>query len=140
MYNILMKNIRCFSDEQIVPVKPLTILVGENSSGKSTFLASTRLAWDLVKGSRQIDFNEDLFILGSFDQIATYRGGKSGRAKEFTIGVQIEVKKKGADNKFSPRPRGDSGGIRGGRSASDKLGQLRHRRHVFRLEKDICPD
>src|SRR3972149_11674974 len=98
MYNILMKNIRCFSGEKSFPVKPITILIGENSSGKTTFLASTRLAWDLVRGRRQIDFNEDPFILGSFDQIATYRGGKAGRAKEFTVGVQIEVKKKGADN------------------------------------------
>src|SRR5438045_645221 len=94
MYDVVIKNVRCFPDKQIVPIKPLTILVGENSSGKSTFLASTRLAWDIFHGKRQLDFNEDPFVLGSFDQIATYRGGKAGRAKEFNVGLQVEVNRK----------------------------------------------
>src|SRR5437773_1611743 len=93
MYDVVIKNVRCFPDKQIVPIKPITILVGENSSGKSTFLASTRLAWDIFHGKRQFDFNEDPFVLGSFDQIATYRGGKAGRAREFHVGLHIETKK-----------------------------------------------
>lgn len=94
MYNIHLKNIRCFSEEQSVPIKPITILIGENSSGKSTFLSTIRIAWDLLQGKQILDFNEDPFILGSFDQIATYRGGSVGRAKEFYVGMQIQIPRK----------------------------------------------
>ena len=34
------EGIRCFSSAQDAIVRPLTLLVGENSSGKSTFLDS----------------------------------------------------------------------------------------------------
>ncbi|HVT14757.1 MAG TPA: AAA family ATPase [Thermoanaerobaculia bacterium] len=73
---------------------PLTILVGENSSGKSTFLALVRLAWDLAAGTvssnLKLDFNEEPFLLGSYDQIATYRGGQAGRAPQFSIGMRVD--------------------------------------------------
>jgi predicted ATPase len=75
-------------------------LVGENSSGKSTFLAATRIAWDLCQGKKRIDFNEDPFNLGSFEQIATYRGGKAGRAKEFFVGAEFDLRKNRNSNKL----------------------------------------
>ncbi len=98
MDRITLRNIRCFSDEQIVPIRPITILVGENSSGKSTFLAAIRLAWDICKGKNLIDFNEDPFNLGSFEQIATYREGRTGRAKEFYIGAEFDPDAKSRTN------------------------------------------
>lgn len=97
MYNVIIKNVRCFSEEQFVPVKPITILIGENSSGKSTFLAATRIAWDLLQGKQNLDFNEEPFTLGLYDQIASYRGGKAGRAKGFTIGIHAEIEKSRKD-------------------------------------------
>jgi predicted ATPase len=100
MDSIFLKNIRCFYDEQTVPIRPITILVGENSSGKSTFLAATRIAWDLCQGKKRIDFNEDPFNLGSFEQIATYRGGKAGRAKEFFVGAEFDLRKNRNSNKL----------------------------------------
>lgn len=33
-----IKNLRCLTDTQKVPIRPITVLVGRNSSGKSTFL------------------------------------------------------------------------------------------------------
>ncbi|MBI1729759.1 AAA family ATPase [Candidatus Acetothermia bacterium] len=86
MDGITFENVRCFKSDQEIPIKPVTILVGENSTGKSTFLALTRIAHDLLDRITLLDFNEEPFLLGSFDQIATYIGGKSGRAKQFTIG------------------------------------------------------
>lgn len=45
---ISMRDIRCFADTQSVDMGKVTLLVGENSSGKSTFLgcynAFSRLA------------------------------------------------------------------------------------------------
>jgi predicted ATPase len=38
MNSIRIKNLRCLADTGDIPIKPLTILVGANSTGKSTFL------------------------------------------------------------------------------------------------------
>ena len=35
---IRLKNFRCFEDTGLIPIKPLTFLVGSNSSGKSSLL------------------------------------------------------------------------------------------------------
>lgn len=38
MDNLKIKNYRCFDDTGTVDIKPITVLVGANSSGKSSFL------------------------------------------------------------------------------------------------------
>ena len=38
MESLRLKNYRCFEDTGDIPIKPLTFLVGSNSSGKSSFL------------------------------------------------------------------------------------------------------
>ncbi len=92
MNQVVFEGIRCFHNYQSYPLKPVTLLVGENSSGKTTFLALTRIAWDVVEGDLREDiFNEEPFLLGSYDQIASYRGGKAGRAKSFTVGVKVPL-------------------------------------------------
>lgn len=69
-------------------IRPLTLLVGENSSGKSTFLALCQIASSVTNGfAQEFPFNEPPFSLGAYDQIASYRGGSAGRAKSFSIGV-----------------------------------------------------
>jgi predicted ATPase len=87
MDKLIMKDVRCFSDVE-APLAPLTILVGENSTGKSSFLALLRLAWDLVSGQRDLDFNEDPFRLGAYDHIARYHGGKGKRVTTFSLGLE----------------------------------------------------
>jgi hypothetical protein len=81
------EGIRCFSAPQDAVIRPLTLLVGENSSGKSTFLALCQIASSLSRGfTRKIPFNEPPFLLGAYDQIASYR---AGGAKSFSIGVSV---------------------------------------------------
>jgi predicted ATPase len=70
MDRVFFENVRCFSSRQVAALAPLTILVGENSSGKSTFLALVRLAWDVVASCRTPDFNEEPFLLGAYDQLS----------------------------------------------------------------------
>jgi hypothetical protein len=89
---LIIDKVRCFGSKQDVPIRPLTLLVGENSTGKTTFLASYRIAWDISSSSKPIDFNEDPFQLGTYDQIANYRFGPGGRAGEFEIGYRIDRK------------------------------------------------
>lgn len=89
--SLLIENFRCFAGVHPVPVRPLTILVGENSSGKSSFLAATRLAWDCgatLGSGRDPDFNEEPFQLGAYRQIATANGKKS--AARFSLGIGID--------------------------------------------------
>ena len=43
MNEIRLKNFRCFRDEQTARLAPLTLLVGENSTGKTSLLAMVRI-------------------------------------------------------------------------------------------------
>lgn len=90
MDKLILEGVRCFRSRQEVPLAPLTLLVGENSTGKTTFLAATRIAYDLVRGENEVNFNKEPFNLGSFSDIASYAGGKSGRAMFFDIGIEFD--------------------------------------------------
>jgi predicted ATPase len=86
MNKIIMENLRCFGGLHEVDLKPLTLLAGENSTGKTTFLAAIKIASELAAQNLEPDFNEEPFLLGAYDQIAHFRGGKAGRSQTFTIG------------------------------------------------------
>ena len=86
--SITLKNFRCFREEQTARLAPLTLLVGENSTGKTSFMAMIRALCDVLYGGRAPDFKEEPYDLGSFDEIAHYRGGKGGRADSFGAGFQ----------------------------------------------------
>lgn len=63
------EGIRCFRRKQRVRIAPLTLLVGENSSGKSTVLAVTKIAMDLATSRLSGEpFNEPPFQ-GAADEI-----------------------------------------------------------------------
>ena len=87
MDEITLKNFRCFREEQIARLAPLTLLVGENSTGKTSFMAMIRALWD-VAYRRVPDFKEDPYELGSFDEISHHRGGRGGRAASFEAGFK----------------------------------------------------
>ena len=78
MDSITLKNFRCFREEQTARLAPLTLLVGENSTGKTSFMAMVRALWDVCYRDRIPDFKEEPYDLGSFDEIAHHRGGKGG--------------------------------------------------------------
>ena len=92
--NVKLKDFRCFREEQTARLAPLTLLVGENSTGKTSFLAMIRILWDLAFSSRYPDFKEDPYDLGSFDEIAHHRGGRGGRATAFETGFGVESGRK----------------------------------------------
>ena len=86
MDEITLKNFRCFREEQTARLAPLTLLVGENSTGKTSFLAMIRALWDVAYRRTDPDFKEEPYDLGSFDEIAHHRGGRGGRAETFEAG------------------------------------------------------
>lgn len=83
---ITLENVRGFEGKHEFDIRPLTILIGENSSGKTTLLAIISAILNRDFPTTENLFNRAPFELGSFDTIATYRGGKYGRAAFFTIG------------------------------------------------------
>ena len=100
MNSITLKNFRCFREEQTARLAPLTLLVGENSTGKTSFMAMIRALWDQCYLGRIPDFKEEPYDLGSYDEIAHYRGGKGGRAKSFEAGFDFNYVPSGADAKL----------------------------------------
>ncbi len=88
MDSVTLENFRCFREKQTVRLAPLTLLVGENSTGKTSFLALLRILDTLQQGAPIVDFKEEPFDLGSFDDIAHFRGGRAGRADSFVVGYQ----------------------------------------------------
>ena len=88
MDRITLENYRCFRERQSARLAPLTLLVGENSTGKTSFMAMVRALQDLAYRSRIPDFKERPYDLGSYDEIANFRGGSAGRAREFSAGFK----------------------------------------------------
>lgn len=91
-----MQNFRSFQNTGLVDIRPITIIVGENSSGKTSFLAGIRSLLSSFNNKPDTIFNAEPFFLGGFDQIAHYRGGKGGRAHEFSLRIVIPLTTKGA--------------------------------------------
>ena len=62
---------------QTAHLAPLTLLVGENSTGKTSFLAAVRAICDVAFRQRENpDFREPPYDLGSFPEIVHGRSGK----------------------------------------------------------------
>lgn len=101
MTAITLKNVRCFVEPQPVPIAPLTLLVGENSTGKSTFLAMTRVLAEALGHFPKVNFNEAPFRLGAFRDIANHRPD-GGQADSFSVGLTRSI------------PTGMVGDVRGG--------------------------
>lgn len=100
MEQLSLRDVRCFRGSRKISVKPLTFLIGENSTGKSTVLALIRLAWDISFRRGEPDFNEEPFSLGAFDEVSHFHGGQGKRARTFSIGYKFPVRaftKKPAD-------------------------------------------
>ena len=81
-----MEEVRCFSERQTLEIRPLTFLVGENSTGKTTALACFHvLANYLQRGG--VDFNSHPYSMGTFKDIV-----RNSRKKEkaFKLGIAYE--------------------------------------------------
>lgn len=89
MDELIIEGVRCFRERQEVPLRPITLLVGENSTGKTTFLAMARLARDMCEAKPPLDFNEEPFLLGGFENVVSFRSNARGPASTFTVGLRV---------------------------------------------------
>ena len=85
---IRLQDFRCFREQQAARLAPLTLLVGDNSTGKTSFLAAVRAAWDAAHGSGDPDFRKPPFDLGAFPDIVHSRGGRGKASNSFAIGLR----------------------------------------------------
>ena len=97
MNQIAVKNFRCFREEQTARLAPLTLLVGENSSGKTSLMAMIRALWEVAYSRTEPDFNEKPYYLGSFDDILYHRGGKGTRATSIEAGFKTSHRLRAAN-------------------------------------------
>ena len=83
MKKITLENFRCFHEKQVAHLAPLTLLVGDNSTGKTSFLAMIRALWDCIYSHQIPNFKEDPFDLGSFEEIAYRHNGTTPQVSTF---------------------------------------------------------
>ena len=88
MFSVRMRDFRNFHDTNYVDLRRITLLVGENSAGKTSFLAGCRYLFESFSRQEGASFNRSPYFLGGFQQIAHYRGGRGGRAKEFSLSIK----------------------------------------------------
>lgn len=72
----VMEDVRCFAERQKFEIKPLTFLVGENSTGKSTTLGCLQVLGNSLGNRKDIrtpylDFNVDPYSMGNFKDIVS---------------------------------------------------------------------
>ena len=81
-----MEEVRCFSERQTLEIRPLTFLVGENSTGKTTALACFHVLANYLRGEG-VDFNSHPYSMGTFKDIV-----RNSRKKEkaFKLGIAYE--------------------------------------------------
>jgi hypothetical protein len=83
---LLLENVRCFYGRHEITIRPLTLLVGENSSGKTTTLAMLSAALTVNTYGLNPDFSAPPFDLGGYESIASKIPGREQVADAFGIG------------------------------------------------------
>ena len=85
-----MEEVRCFAERQEFNIRPLTFLVGENSTGKTTALACFQVLANYLC-DKEIDFNADPYSMGTFrDIVRNSRKTEKAFTLGFTFGGENE--------------------------------------------------
>ena len=91
MEQVRLHNYRCFRQEQTARLGRLTLLVGENSTGKTSFLAILRALWNIASRESVPNFREPPYDLGRFREIAHHRGARGRSASTFSAGFTAKI-------------------------------------------------
>ncbi len=87
---LILENVRCFAGRHEVPIRPLTLLIGENSSGKTTVLASLAAVTNDWFPFSTDAIHEAPYQLGAFDTIVSSFPRGADRPTQFAIGWHCE--------------------------------------------------
>ena len=88
MNRVTLQNYRCFREKQSARLAPLTFLVGENSTGKTSFLAMLRALWQVAFQDRIPDFRQPPYDLGAFEDVVHNHGANGGRQDSVDAGFE----------------------------------------------------
>ncbi|MGR3914867.1 MAG: AAA family ATPase [Gammaproteobacteria bacterium] len=95
---ITLKDVRCFGGRQEFNIRPLTFLVGENSTGKSTVLGCMQALGDFVAMRRMpffnrpaFDLNADPYKMGAFADIVRNVGDQAKKIRSFELGFKLQI-------------------------------------------------
>ena len=88
LQEIRLRDFRCFRGRQTVPLAPLTLLVGENSTGKTSLLAAVRAICDVAFRQREPDFREPPYDLGAFPEIVHTRSDRQSKPESFEVSIK----------------------------------------------------
>ncbi len=84
---LILEDVRCFGGRQEFEIRPITFLVGENSTGKSTVLGCLQTINDFLCGRYSgLDFNVDPYEMGAFSQIVRR---SNPTLTQFKIGLEL---------------------------------------------------
>ena len=108
---IRLSNFRCFRAEQSVRMTPLTFLVGENSTGKTSFLAAMSVISDFIENRRisvfssHVDFRYP-YDLGAFSDMVHHPSEQDDYTPSFEIGINLSEVQSLGSQRSTPRERG----------------------------------
>lgn len=88
MDKVTLENYRCFQEKQEVRLAPLTLLVGENSTGKTSFLAMLRALWEVGYRGEVPSFRKPPYDLGTFRDIVHTRSAGRTSSNAFRAGFE----------------------------------------------------
>jgi predicted ATPase len=74
-------------DTGSIEIKPITILIGENSTGKTSFLAALRILLEWTKSAETNPFNRSPYFLGGFDQISHANTAQKHKNNSFVLSI-----------------------------------------------------
>ena len=91
-----LRDVRCFDGEHEFNIRPLTFLIGENSTGKSTVLGCLQALGNLFnyggRSESQLDFNVEPYQMGTFADIVRRSTPKKA---DFQLGIEHKNSGKG---------------------------------------------
>ncbi len=91
---LILTDVRCFQGEQRGSLRPITLLVGENSTGKTTLLGCYHVLHRVLSRPQDgglPDFNEPPFAMGSFRDVVRSQRGPDNRLEEFRLGLGVDT-------------------------------------------------
>ncbi len=92
--SITVRDYRCFANSQTSRLAPLTLLVGDNNTGKTSLMAMLRAMSHIACADRVPDFKEPPYDLGTFDEIVHRSGARGGPPDRFGATLEIAAQTK----------------------------------------------
>ena len=89
MTEIAVWNYRCFQSKQVARLAPLTLLVGANSTGKTSFLALLRAMHQVTVQRKAPDFSVSPYDLGTFKDIICLSDYESSSPDSFSSSLRF---------------------------------------------------